>query len=123
MSFCHGDLSVGHVTISDDGRIFLLDWESAGVKPIAFDLAKIERTCRMNQIRLSKDCEKLLSEVSLPVKSNDLFSPAEQMFLASLREILIWEYYHSLYEVQVGRDPAVELRKAFGNANELLKYT
>ncbi len=121
ISFCHGDLSVGHVAVSDDGQIFLLDWDCAGVEPIAYDLAKIERTCRMNQIRLYEECTSLLNEVSLPVKSNDLFSPAEQMFLASLREILVWERYHSLYEAQ-GSDPTAKLTKAFGDANELLKY-
>lgn len=122
LSFCHGDLSVGHVAVSDDGRIFLLDWEMAGVQPIAVDLAKIERTCRNNQIILYEECERLLSEVSRPLKSCDLFSPAEQMFLASLRRIVAWrEKYQSLYELQ-GRDPAAELNAAFGYANELLKH-
>jgi hypothetical protein len=121
LSFCHGDLSVAHVAVSDDGRIFLLDWESAGVQPIAFDLVKLKRTCRINQISLYEDCEKLLSEVSLPVKSTDLFSPAEQMFLASLRRLLDWDKYQTQYEIH-GRDPTLELKLAFGNANELLKY-
>ncbi len=122
LSFCHGDLSVGHVAVSEDGRIFLLDWERAGVQPIAFDLAKIERTCRQNQIRLYDVCERLMRELSSPVESRDLFSAAEQMFLASLRRIVAWrEKYQMLYELQ-GRDPAAELRSAFGNANELLKH-
>jgi hypothetical protein len=121
LSFCHGDLSVGHVAVSDDGRIYLLDWEGAKIRPITFDLAKIERTCRTNQIRLYDDCARLLSEVSLPLKSKDLFSPAEQLFLASLRRIFSWQAnFQPHYELH-GIDPAAELKLEFENAIELLK--
>lgn len=121
LSFCHGDLSVAHVAVSEDGKIFLLDWESAGVQPIAFDLVKLARTCRVNRVSFYMDCEKLLSELSLTVRSGDLFSPTEQMFLASLRKLFDWQSYQAQYRIQ-GKDPKLVLRTTFSNANELLKH-
>lgn len=40
VSFTHGDLVSSNV-LRVDGRVVLIDWEYAGVRPIAFDLAKI----------------------------------------------------------------------------------
>jgi len=44
VSFCHSDLNVSHIGIRKaDGRVVLIDWESAGVKPIGYDLARVAK--------------------------------------------------------------------------------
>lgn len=121
LSFCHGDLSVSHVVVADDGRVFLLDWEQAGVRPIALDLIHLEKTCLIKQIKLYRDCERLLDELSPTDKSGDLFSPAEQLFLASLQRIFDWEKYRCSH-LRRGKDHTVALKWQFDNANEILKY-
>ncbi len=121
MSFCHGDLSAAHVAISDDGRALLLDWESAGVQPIAFDFVNAMRTFRINPAELYQVCETMLGELSRSLQTADLFTPPEQMFLASLRRFLVWDRFRAQYEI-LGEDATAALHAAIGNANELLKH-
>lgn len=40
-SLCHGDAVLGNTLRLPDGRLALIDWELAGVHPVAADLAKI----------------------------------------------------------------------------------
>lgn len=39
VGLCHGDLTLGNLIKSADGRFWLIDWEHAGVDPVAVDLA------------------------------------------------------------------------------------
>ena len=43
VSLTHGDLSTGNMIASDDGRLYVVDWEKFGQGPIAWDLRKLYR--------------------------------------------------------------------------------
>jgi hypothetical protein len=46
VALTHGDLVRSNVLCSADGRLCLIDWELAGVRPVAIDLAQIYRSDR-----------------------------------------------------------------------------
>jgi thiamine kinase-like enzyme len=41
VAFTHGDLSSGNMVIDQTGRLFMVDWEDFGKRPIAADLASL----------------------------------------------------------------------------------
>ena len=41
VGICHGDLHAGNLLKGADGRIWLVDWELAGVRPVVVDLAQL----------------------------------------------------------------------------------
>jgi Ser/Thr protein kinase RdoA (MazF antagonist) len=41
VGICHGDLHAGNLLKGSDGRIWLVDWELAGVRPVVIDLAHL----------------------------------------------------------------------------------
>ena len=85
------------------------------------DLAQLEHSCRSKQIKLRGACESVLDGLSATAKSKDLLSPAEQMFVGCLRQILQEKRRRDL-SVRKGKDYAARLKWEFGNANESLKH-
>lgn len=41
VALCHGDLSPGNMLLDNNNQLYLVDWELAGVRPVAFDVLNI----------------------------------------------------------------------------------
>ncbi len=41
VALCHGDLSPGNMVRHNNGQLYVVDWESSGVKAVAYDVSKI----------------------------------------------------------------------------------
>lgn len=72
---CHGDLHAGNLTISDDGRLFLIDWDEALLAPKEKDLMSIGGA--------------LLASGITPLEEQNLFYPSYGP-LAINRQFLFW---------------------------------
>ena len=122
-SFCHGDLNVDHVGVTENGETILLDWESAKENPIAVDLVDLERTCRGQDGRLYSDCEWLLCKLDSQNHSRELYSAPEQLFLTSLRKVNRWKEFFERFSAEGNRGQerlSQLLSREFGYANYLL---
>ncbi len=60
VALCHGDLSPGNMVRHNNGQLYVVDWESSGVKPVAYDVSKIY----MNYPELRIKVLDLLKELS-----------------------------------------------------------
>lgn len=81
ISLAHGDLVASNIMVNG-GRIVLIDWEHAGEKPIAFDLAKIHLNSR-DPVIAQANLERGL-EHSVGHRSGH-YSFAEQLALAHVQ--------------------------------------
>lgn len=81
ISLAHGDLVASNIMVNG-GRIVLIDWEHAGEKPVAFDLAKIHLNSR-DPVIAQANLERGL-EYSVGHRSGH-YSFAEQLALAHVQ--------------------------------------
>ncbi len=81
VSFCHGDLIIGHVLIDNQGSPILIDLDRARERPIALDLADLNRCLRPYSKRLVQASLDLLQTCSTP----NSYSPIAQLLIMSLR--------------------------------------
>ncbi len=72
----HGDLSAGNMIRDTEGKLYLVDWETSGVMPVAYDL--------MHLYVRSPDLRETILEVigNLGAQDTDVASPEMQMALA-----------------------------------------
>jgi hypothetical protein len=84
-SLGHGDFSLSNTLITSSNRIYVVDWEMAGQRPVLFDLRKVLRHVPAAKPILRGNLEQLTSgraEVDRPTLSVD-----QQLFLGALSAI------------------------------------
>jgi hypothetical protein len=85
-SLGHGDLSLGNIIITDDKKIYLVDWEQAKERPVVFDLYRI-----ITSFPQSKRYIKTQIESHKYSNGNIKFIPFEnQILLAALLKVKKW---------------------------------
>jgi hypothetical protein len=114
----HGDLNLSHVGIMQDGRITILDWESARQMPVAADLADLDRTCGNRERWFHDACQTTVNHLT---RCSDVLSGTEQMALLALRRAGNYEELVKLRDTE-GRTNAlpIKLRNYLGYAQRLL---
>jgi hypothetical protein len=75
VAFTHGDLSPGNMVVDQNGRLFMIDWEDFGKRPIAADLASLYMSAQLSDRATVRE---LLVSLGQP----DDVSPELQMRIA-----------------------------------------
>ena len=88
LSLCHGDLGQNHIVVSSVGRPLLIDWGSAGEKPIARDLFRISAFALGRSVKHREACAQTLDGLAPPRRLP--YGPREQFMLSVLSLIPRW---------------------------------